>query len=34
MGHSSRIITESYINYHARNKAYERVSDNIYEINL
>ena len=27
MGHSSRIITESYINYHARNKAYERVSE-------
>ena len=27
MGHSSRVITESYINYHARNKAYERVSE-------
>lgn len=27
MGHSSRVITESYLNYHARNKAYERVSE-------
>ena len=27
MGHSSREITESYIDYHARNKAYERVSE-------
>jgi integrase len=31
MGHGSRVITESYINYHARNKAYERVSEQYME---
>lgn len=32
MGHSSRLTTERYLNYYARNKAYEKVSEKYTEI--